>query len=98
MNEEKESNVRSLPKEKIAAFSEQYGCSVDFAEGYVNGEIARRRGIPLSCYLRIGVDQYALGFRAGYFVRQNVRGEADRPNSKTNIKQNEVNVSASNVV
>jgi hypothetical protein len=98
MNGEKEHNVRSLPKEKCTALSEQNGWSIAFSEGYVNGKTERRRGNPLSCYLTVGVDQYALGFSAGYFERQNLDRGAGRQDGKSGIKQGGGNVSLSNLV
>ena len=69
MNIELKSNVTSLSEEKYTALAEQSGWPLVFAEGYVNGQVERRRGNPLTSYLNVGVDLYALGFRAGYFGR-----------------------------
>lgn len=69
MSTELKDKVRSLPEEKYLALSEQYGWPKAYAEGFVSGQTARRRGIPLVGYTMVGVDQYALGFRAGYFGR-----------------------------
>ncbi len=70
VNGGKADNVRSLSEEKCAALSEQNGWPLAFAEGYISGETERRRGNQLSSYTMTGIDQYALGFRAGYFERR----------------------------
>ncbi len=69
MNGELKDNVTSLSKEKCTALSEQNGWSLAFAEGWLEGEVERRRGNSASSYVLVGTDDYALGFRAGYFVR-----------------------------
>ena len=66
---ELKSNVTSLSVEKFTTLAEQSGWSLAFAEGYISGQVERRRGSPLSSYLKVGVDEYAMGFRAGYFAR-----------------------------
>lgn len=71
MNEDKKSNVKSLSEEKYTALSVRNGWPLGFAQGFVGGQIERRRGNPPSSYILAGIDQYALGFRAGYFVRPN---------------------------
>lgn len=40
-----------------------------FLNGYADGQAARRRNEPLTAYLRVGIDDYAKGFRAGYYAR-----------------------------
>lgn len=70
VNGGKADNVRSLSEEKCAALSEQNGWPLAFAEGYIGGQTERRRGNQLSSYVMTGIDQYALGFRAGYFERR----------------------------
>jgi hypothetical protein len=47
------------------------GWSLDYAKGYVDGETFRLRGKKPSNYVLIGIDEYCLGFRAGYYERQN---------------------------
>ena len=49
--------------------AERYGWSLEYSEGYVDGEVSRRQGKDLPGYLMVGRDEYSLGFRAGYFVR-----------------------------
>lgn len=55
-------------KEKVKVLAEQYGWSPAQAQGYVDGERSRRRGKPPSQYALVGIDEYCLGFRAGYFA------------------------------
>jgi len=40
-----------------------------YANGYADGKSARARDEVLSPYLYIGIDDYAKGFRAGFFER-----------------------------
>jgi hypothetical protein len=56
-------------KQKSKALAESNGWSVARAQGYVNGELFRRRGKRPPYYLVIGIDEYCLGFREGYFER-----------------------------
>ena len=86
MNAAREGNVRFLVEEKYTTLSEQNGWSLAFAEGYVNGQAARWRGIPPSSYIIVGVDDYALGFRAGYFERLNPDRPSGRPEGKPGSK------------
>jgi hypothetical protein len=55
---------------KAQVLAERHGWSIARAEGFVDGEIARRRGTPPSTYARVGIDEYCLGFRAGYYERR----------------------------
>jgi hypothetical protein len=57
-------------KEKFKVLAERNGWSLDHAQGFVDGESSRRRGKPPSKYALIGIDEYCLGFRAGYFERR----------------------------
>jgi len=66
-------NMKVLSKEKFKVLAEINGWSHDHAKGYVDGEICRRRGTTPSKYAQIGIDEYCLGFRAGYYERKNAR-------------------------
>jgi len=95
MNDDRKDNVRSLFEEKYTALSEQYGWPLAFSEGYVNGEADRWRGTSLSSYVMAGIDQYALGFRAGYFGRAKEPRDAGRSNrdrGNMNNRENESSV------
>jgi hypothetical protein len=61
--------MKLLSDERLKLLADRHGWSIARAQGYVEGEISRRRGEAPSTYARVGIDDYALGFRAGYFVR-----------------------------
>jgi len=71
--------MKILSKEKVKVVAEKNGWSLAYAEGHIDGEIFRRRGKPLSTYAQIGIDEYCLGFRAGYYERQSVASKASFP-------------------
>jgi len=58
-----------LTKEKTKVLAERNGWSLAHAEGYVDGEASRRRGLTPSKHAQIGIDDYSRGFRAGYYER-----------------------------
>ena len=64
-------NVTFLSDQKAAAIAQQMGWSLAFAEGYIAGQSERWSGNLPSSYAMVGVDDYACGFRAGYFERPN---------------------------
>ena len=41
-----------------------------YAEGFSAGQSARVRGLELTIYHEVGLDDYAKGFRAGFFNHQ----------------------------
>ena len=43
------------------------GPSVPYASGVADGQSARAAGSALTLYLQVGIDDYARGFRAGFF-------------------------------
>lgn len=43
------------------------GPSTAYANGVADGQSARAEGSSLSLYLQVGIDDYAKGFRAGFF-------------------------------
>jgi len=59
-----------LLKEKSKLLAEETGWSLDRAAGYLEGEKFRQNGQVLSAYLKVGIDEYARGFRAGYYKRE----------------------------
>ncbi len=63
-------NMKVLSKEKTKVLAEKNGWSLAMAEGYVDGEISRRRGKAPSTHAQVGIDEYSMGFRAGYYERQ----------------------------
>jgi len=54
---------------KVNVLAERNSWSIARAQGFVDGEMSRRRGAPPSTYVRVGIDDYCLGFRAGYYER-----------------------------
>jgi len=62
--------VKVLSKEKFKVLAEANGWSHDHARGYVDGEACRRQRREPSKYVLVGIDEYSLGFRAGYYERQ----------------------------
>lgn len=62
--------MKVLSEEKIRVLAERNGWSPAYAEGYVDGESFRRRGSTPSKYAQVGIDEYPLGFRAGYYERR----------------------------
>ena len=62
--------MKFLSKEKFKVLAERNGWSLSYAEGYINGEYLGWRGDPPGRYPMIGIDEYCLGFRAGYYRRQ----------------------------
>lgn len=65
--------MKLLSEEKSKILAERHGWSTARAQGYVAGEASRRHDEVPSTYALVGIDDYALGFRAGYFVRQSPR-------------------------
>ena len=63
--------MKALPREKFTVLAESNGWSLDYAKGYVDGEIFRLRGKKPSKHALIGIDEYSLGFRAGFYEREN---------------------------
>lgn len=62
--------MKILSHEKFKVLAEKNGWSLTHAEGYVDGETSRTHGKAPSQYALIGIDEYSLGFRAGYFERR----------------------------
>jgi hypothetical protein len=67
-------NMKVLSKVNVLA--ERNGWSVARAQGFVDGEMSRRRGGAPSTYARVGIDDYSLGFRAGYYERSTSQSKA----------------------
>ena len=62
--------MKDLYNEKIKVLAERNSWSLAHAKGFIDGETSRRRGKGLSTYVQVGIDQYCLGFRAGYYERR----------------------------
>lgn len=65
--------MKLLSEEKSKILADQHEWSIARAQGYIAGEASRRRDDVPSTYELVGIDDYAVGFRAGYFVRQSPR-------------------------
>lgn len=50
-----------------------------FANGFTDGQAARGRNQPLSVYIRVGIDDYARGYRQGFFNRTTSAAHITRP-------------------
>ena len=72
-------HMKELPKEKFKVLAEVYGWSLEYAKGFVDGEISRLRGRKPSKHVLIGIDEYCLGYRAGYFERQKLAAAEELP-------------------
>ena len=59
--------MKQVFTEKSQALVEEMGWTMRRAEGYVDGETYRRRGLEISTYHKIALDEYAQGFRTGYY-------------------------------
>jgi hypothetical protein len=53
------------------------GQSVSYANGFADGQSARAEGSSLSLYLQVGIDDYAKGFRAGFFGQMRLARETE---------------------
>jgi len=58
---------------KVKILAEKHGWSIARAQGYIEGELFRGLGTVPSAYALVGIDDYGVGFRAGYFERTNAR-------------------------
>src|SRR4030095_746532 len=79
------------PNERPQPLAEQNGRSRALREGYIDGETSRRLGKRLALGALVGIDERSMGFRAGYFERQNQdstrtgvldAGNASRPDER----------------
>jgi hypothetical protein len=71
--------MKIVSKEKAKVLAEQNGWTLAHAEGYIEGQRSRRRGIAPSKYALVGIDDYCLGFRAGYFAQDRKSQPARKP-------------------
>lgn len=66
-------------RQRAEALAQQNAWSIARAQGFLDGETARRRGAPPSIFARVGIDDYCMGFRAAYFVRGTPQRTAAAP-------------------
>ena len=70
MTNKRTGDLMVLCEAKFHEQAKENGWSPAHAEGYFAGASIRRRGEPLSRYALVGIDEYCMGLRAGYFVRR----------------------------
>jgi hypothetical protein len=70
--------MKVLSTERSKQLAEQNGWTLAFAQGNVDGESSRRLGKAPALHALVGIDEYSLGFRAGYFERQNLDSRVGR--------------------
>jgi len=70
--------MKSLSTERSRVLAEQQGWSPGFAQGFVEGETSRRLGGTPTLHAMVGIDEYSLGFRAGFFERKGAASQATR--------------------
>ena len=69
--------MKNSPKQKFLELAKDNDWSPAFAEGYVDGQTLRKRGKNAPKFLLVAIDEYSLGFRAGYFQREAPRPPAE---------------------
>jgi hypothetical protein len=74
-----------LSTEKSKHLAEQNGWSLAYAQGSVDGETSRRLGKAPALHALVGIDEYSLGFRAGYFERRNLDARVGRPEAPARV-------------
>jgi len=50
-----------------------------FVNGFTDGQAAKGRKESLTAYLRVGIDDYAKGYRAGFYARSTSAAVAGHP-------------------
>ena len=61
--------MKILSREKSKVLARQNGWSLARAEGFVDGQRCRRLGMKPSTYAQVGIDEFSLGFREGFYER-----------------------------
>jgi len=64
---------------KLKQNAQDSSWTVAFANGFTEGQVARTRNEPLSAYVRVGIDDYAKGYRTGYYARPAAAQVFDHP-------------------
>ncbi|HKA45018.1 MAG TPA: hypothetical protein VKF40_23750 [Burkholderiales bacterium] len=80
--------MKILSAEKSKLLAEQNGWSLEFAQGFVDGETSRRLGKAPALLALVGIDERSMGFRAGYFERVNLE-PARTAKSDTPVRRRE---------
>ena len=81
--------MKVLSREKIKWLAARNSWSLAQAEGYIDGDTCRRRGTTPSMVAQIGIDDYSLGFRAGFYER-NLPGltRSGKPDTPDRVRHN----------
>jgi hypothetical protein len=61
--------MTDLSNERCRTLAEKNGWSLVRAEGFLDGESFRRLALTPPKYAQVGLDEYCLGFREGYYER-----------------------------
>ncbi len=69
--------MKVLSKDNDNVLSEEMSWTLERTQGYVEGERYRRQSLAISVYHKVGIDEYALGFRAGYYRQDDPLSEAN---------------------
>lgn len=64
--------------ENLRAQGNENGQAPAFVNGFTDGQAARDRNAALTAYLRVGIDDYAKGFRAGFFDRRGISDKLEK--------------------
>ena len=67
--------------DKVSVLEIENGWTSAFANGFTDGQAARDGNQSLRAYVRVGIDDYAKGFRQGFFNRTTAgfRGSRQTP-------------------
>ena len=65
---------------KVNLLAQRNGWSIAYAQGFVDGEMSRRRSALPSAYARVGIDDYGQGFRAAFYERGESRPKVGAAN------------------
>lgn len=57
-----------------------------FANGFTDGQAARVRNQALTAYIRVGIDDYARGYRQGFFDRGSSAAPINRQSPRPLIR------------
>lgn len=58
----------------VVEFKVPGNVELGYADGFAAGQAARHSGIELTIYHEVGIDDYARGFRAGFFAQLDLTG------------------------
>ena len=70
--------MKVLSVEKAKRLAHRFGWSLAYSQGFLRGTTSRRLGEAPALHTLVGIDESSLGFRAGYFDRQNHQPRAVR--------------------